>query len=95
MAASQLYHSMERRLQEIGLHLNHRYTRRLHSGNYRYRRLPEHWGTQYLKDQYCLELNEDFILSAKSGQKHPNRIKVILLLFVALLLGLFVWRRNS
>ena len=40
-------------------------------------------------------LSEDFILSAKSEQKYPSRIKVILLLLVALLLGLFVWRRDS
>ena len=46
---------------------------------------------------YSLEdfLNEDFILSAKSEQKYPSRIKVVLLLLVALLLGLFVWRRVS
>jgi len=40
-------------------------------------------------------LSEDFILSAKSEQKYPSRMKVVFLLLVALLLGLFVWRRNS
>ena len=40
-------------------------------------------------------LSDDFILSAKSEQSYPSRIKGMLLLLVALLLGLFVWRRNS
>jgi len=39
-------------------------------------------------------LNEDFVLSAKSEQAHPRRIKAVILLLVALLLGLIIWRRN-
>ena len=44
---------------------------------------------------YSLEdfLSEDFILSARSEQYHPNRINVVILLGVALILGLFIFRR--
>ena len=38
-------------------------------------------------------LSEDFVLSARSEQSHPNRIKVVILLGVALILGLFIFRR--
>ncbi|MBC8312062.1 MAG: hypothetical protein H8E72_07125 [Candidatus Marinimicrobia bacterium] len=39
-------------------------------------------------------LNEDFVLLAKSEQSHPRRIKVVILLLAALLLGVSIWRRN-
>jgi hypothetical protein len=40
-------------------------------------------------------LNEDYVLLATSGQVHPHRIKVVILLLVALILGIFIWRRSS
>jgi hypothetical protein len=39
-------------------------------------------------------LHEDYVLSAKSEQAHPSRINVVILLLMALILGLFIWRRN-
>ena len=40
-------------------------------------------------------LNEDFVLLATSEQSHPSRIKVVILLLATLILGIFIWRRNS
>ena len=40
-------------------------------------------------------LNEDYVLLATSEQAHPSRIKVVVLLLAALILGIFIWRRNS
>ena len=40
-------------------------------------------------------LNEDYVLLATSEQTHPIRIKVVVLLLAALILGIFIWRRNS
>ncbi len=39
-------------------------------------------------------LSEDFVLLAQSEQTYPNRVKVVILLLAALILGLFIWRRN-
>ena len=40
-------------------------------------------------------LNEDYVLLATSEQAHTSRIKVVVLLLAALILGIFIWRRNS
>jgi len=35
------------------------------------------------------------VLFATSEQAHPSRIKVVVLLLAALILGIFIWRRNN